>query len=153
MSSRATAVFVAFVFAALPAGANAANGGTPAPSTSSKHNGGAWAGQFRAAKPRPKLPRAKVGPGLRVGSAGGRVRYLQNLLARLGYDVPITGRFGPVTAAAVKAVQRAAGLRPSGSVSTITLGAIRAERIAQQQTTLAATGWVFPLVPVSRVLD
>jgi murein DD-endopeptidase MepM/ murein hydrolase activator NlpD len=81
------------------------------------------------------------------------VRHLQSLLAGLGFDVKVTGVFGPATQSAVKAIQRAAGLHASGAASIVTLTAIEAARKAQKQTALAATGWVFPLVPVSRVVD
>jgi murein DD-endopeptidase MepM/ murein hydrolase activator NlpD len=81
------------------------------------------------------------------------VRHLQHLLAGLGFDVKVTGFFGSATESAVKALQRAAGLHVSGAVSTVTLTAIDAARKAQKQTALATAGWVFPLTPVSRVLD
>jgi murein DD-endopeptidase MepM/ murein hydrolase activator NlpD len=101
-----------------------------------------------AAPAKPKAAR-----GLRIGATGPKVRYLQSLLAELGLPVPVTGTFGPVTQAAVKSVQRAAGLHPSGAVSTITMQAIQSARTAQKQTALSVTGWVFPLTPVSKVLD
>jgi peptidoglycan hydrolase-like protein with peptidoglycan-binding domain len=149
MRRRASVVFAAFAFAALPAPALADGGGAAAPSVPT-NNGGASVDHYRvsAAPARPKAAR-----GLRVGAVGPRVRHLQSLLTKLGFDVPITGRFGRATEGAVKSVQRAAGLHPSGAASTITLSAIRAASLAQQQTTLAATGWVFPIAPASRVLD
>ena len=43
------------------------------------------------------------------------VRQLQSKLARLGYfHHAVTGYYGPVTTAAVKAFQRSAGLKPDG---------------------------------------
>ena len=45
----------------------------------------------------------------------GAVKQLQTRLARLGYfSGPVTGFYGPLTTAAVKRFQRAAGLRADG---------------------------------------
>jgi murein DD-endopeptidase MepM/ murein hydrolase activator NlpD len=96
---------------------------------------------------------AKPQRGLRLGSTGARVRYLQSLLAELGLKVSVTGSFDASTQAAVKSVQKAAGLHPSGAVSAVTMEAIQSARTAQKQTSLSTTGWVFPLTPVSKVLD
>src|SRR4051794_38968970 len=101
--------------------AQAGNGGVSAPASNPKVTGGATVDQYKApatkAKPRPTAaPR-----GLRVGARGARVRYLQRLLADLGLGVPVTGLFGPATQAAVKSIQKEAGLHPSGAVSTLTM--------------------------------
>ncbi|MEA2482144.1 MAG: Peptidase family [Thermoleophilaceae bacterium] len=153
---RVLTSLVAVGLAAAPAAAHAGSGGATAPSGgSSSPNGGAAVGQYR---PAPVTPKPVAKPtvkrtGLRLGSRGGRVRHLQSLLAGLGFNVKVTGVFGASTQSAVKAVQRAAGLHPSGAVATATLQAIDAARKAQQQSALAADGWVFPLVPASRALD
>jgi murein DD-endopeptidase MepM/ murein hydrolase activator NlpD len=139
---------VVALFAWSAATAQASSGGTQAPGS----GGGTAAGQPVPAQPStPAAP--KAARGLRIGATGPKVRYLQSLLAELGLDVPVTGTFGPTTQAAVKSIQRAAGLHPSGAVSTITMQAIQSARTAQKQTALSATGWVFPLTPVSKVLD
>jgi murein DD-endopeptidase MepM/ murein hydrolase activator NlpD len=140
--------------------------------------GGTAVGQARAPAPKPKkpvpapkpkkpvpapkpkkpvpAPKPKNPPpaprGLRFGDRGGRVRHLQSLLAGLGLPVKVTGVFDAPTQSAVKSVQRAAGLHPSGAVSTVTLAAIEAARKARKQTALDTGGWVFPLTPVSKVL-
>ena len=125
-------------------------------------SGGASGGTALPAAPAPKstektptrpsssAPRAR---GLRLGSEGPRVTRLQQQLVALGFQIAVSGSFDAATQAAVKAVQRAAGLHPSGAVSTVTQAAIDNARRAQKQTALAATGWVFPLTPVSQVLD
>jgi murein DD-endopeptidase MepM/ murein hydrolase activator NlpD len=148
---RTLAVAIVVALGMVPASARAGNGGAAAPTAPPGTTGGTTVGHYRAA-PKP-APRLTEHAGLRRGSRGGRVRHLQSLLASLGFDVKVTGVFGSATESAVKAVQRAAGLHASGAVSTVTLTAIDAARKAQKQTALAATGWVFPLVPVSRVLD
>src|SRR5438309_3054588 len=119
MRRRGPGLFAILLVTALPATAYAGNGGTPVPTTSAppSQNGGATIGQY---KPVPKkapakkkvvpkkVARTKARTGLRVGSSGARVRYLQKLLATLGLDVPITSQFGPKTEAAVKSIQHAA---------------------------------------------
>lgn len=62
---------------------------------------------------------------LRQGSAGGDVANLQQQLANLGYNVgPIDGKFGPQTAAAVRAFQQDKGLSVDGIVGPQTTGAL-----------------------------
>jgi cell wall-associated NlpC family hydrolase len=63
---------------------------------------------------------------LRVGSRGQDVRSLQRLLARDGLRVTVDGRFGPGTLAAVRQLQRAAGLAVDGVVRAATIAALRA---------------------------
>lgn len=55
-------------------------------------------------------------PTLRKGSRGALVTQLQNKLRAKGYNVSADGDFGPKTEAAVKAFQRAKGLRVDGVV-------------------------------------
>jgi murein DD-endopeptidase MepM/ murein hydrolase activator NlpD len=147
MGRRSLGLAVVVALFAWPAAAGAANGGAQAPSSA----GGTTAGQPLPPPPTPAAPTRQRG--LRLGATGPRVRYLQSLLAELGLDVSVTGTFDLPTQAAVKSVQKAAGLHPSGAVSTVTMEAIQSARTAQKQTALSATGWVFPLTPVSKVLD
>jgi murein DD-endopeptidase MepM/ murein hydrolase activator NlpD len=113
-------------------------------------NGGAGAPAAQAPAP---THTAATQRGLRLGSNGPRVVTLQKQLAALGFPVTASGVFDTATQTAVKSVQRAAGLHASGAVSTVTQAAIDNARRAQKQTALAATGWVFPITPVSSVLD
>jgi murein DD-endopeptidase MepM/ murein hydrolase activator NlpD len=89
------------------------------------------------------------------------VRTLQNWLGDVGYPVPPTGYFGPMTQQAVKRFQRAHGLRPaSGTVGDRTAAALLAAvRKATHNANLhgpgsgsSSSGWVFPIRPLSRVL-
>jgi peptidoglycan hydrolase-like protein with peptidoglycan-binding domain len=99
---------------------------------------------------------------LRRNNRGADVRTLQTWLTDVGYPVPATGFFGPMTKAAVKRFQRAHRLFPaSGTVGRRTAAALLA---AVGKTTTASpiapvgvpadstANWVFPLTPVSRVL-
>lgn len=56
-------------------------------------------------------------PTLRAGSRGASVKRLQKALTASGRPVPATGFFGSITASAVKSVQRAKGLRASGTAT------------------------------------
>jgi|SRR5579884_1766217 len=93
---------------------------------------------------------------LRYGDSGNDVKTLQSWLTEVGYPVPQTGYFGPITLAAVKSFQRAHHLTVDGVVGPITAGALL--KAVQQKTgssasnTSAPKGWVFPLKPLSRVL-
>jgi peptidoglycan hydrolase-like protein with peptidoglycan-binding domain len=82
---------------------------------------------------RARVPLAPgAGGGLPYGSD--RVRSLQHQLRALGtHPGPIDGRFGPVTQAAVRRVQRAEGLTDDGIVGSRT-----ARRLAHLKTTTAA---------------
>jgi hypothetical protein len=51
---------------------------------------------------------------LRMGSKGARVREMQALLVRAGYQVKVDGDFGPSTKAALKQFQKAHGLSVDG---------------------------------------
>jgi peptidoglycan hydrolase-like protein with peptidoglycan-binding domain len=99
---------------------------------------------------------------LRRNDRGDDVKTLQIWLTDVGYSVPATGFFGPMTKAAVKRFQRAQRLFPaSGTVGRRTAAALLA--LVRKTTTaspLAPVGvpadstanWVFPLTPKSRVL-
>ena len=96
---------------------------------------------------------------LRPGATGADVKTLQTWLNDLGYKLPDTGYFGPLTKAAVRRFQLAKGLAPaSGTVGVRTASALL---IAVKSTAKgsgvrgsskdSSPGWVFPLEPVSRV--
>ncbi len=100
---------------------------------------------------------------LRKGDRGADVKTLQAWLTDIGYSLPTTGYFGSMTESAVKTFQQANRLRPiSGSVGRRTAREILA--VVRQVTRSSgvrpaasggadpASGWVFPLRPVSRVL-
>ena len=100
---------------------------------------------------------------LRKGQSGADVRTLQTWLTDVGYSVPSTGYFGSMTRAAVIQFQTAQSLRPANGV--VRRATARALLAAVKQTakgsgvldtpglSLAnATGWVFPIQPVSKVL-
>lgn len=53
---------------------------------------------------------------LSYGAQGEVVKFLQGLLAKKGYQVKVDGFFGRATGTAVRAFQRASGLRPDGMV-------------------------------------
>jgi len=62
---------------------------------------------------------------LKIGSTGAAVKYLQTVLAKLGYNPgPIDGIFGPKTQTAVKSFQKAKGLVVDGIVGNNTWAAI-----------------------------
>jgi peptidoglycan hydrolase-like protein with peptidoglycan-binding domain len=99
---------------------------------------------------------------LRRGQSGQDVKTLQAWLTEVGYPVPGTGYFGPVTQQAVRQFQRDNGLTPpSGSVGNRTAQALRAavtkaakgSGVVNNSGQSNSTAWVFPLRPKSRVLD
>ena len=55
------------------------------------------------------------------GCEGSDVKELQELLLKIGYDVPLTGYFGEKTELAVKAFQKNNELKPDGKVGLTTL--------------------------------
>jgi septal ring factor EnvC (AmiA/AmiB activator) len=80
---------------------------------------------------------------LRTGLEGTDVRELQTLLAQLGYTQPVTGYYGPLTAAAVRVWERQAGERADGVVDPDQ--AKRMRRWAEQR--LKANGGTTPSAP------
>lgn len=65
---------------------------------------------------------------LTIGSRGSDVIELQSLLTREGfYNGPITGYFGPLTKAAVKAYQARKGILTTGYVGPLTRAALNAD--------------------------
>lgn len=103
---------------------------------------------------------------LRKGSAGSDVKTLQTWLTDVGYGVPTTGYFGAMTQSAVKNFQTANDLQPpSGTVGHKTASKLlTAVRTAAKQggvvnaaiggvTSTASGGLVFPLRPLSRVME
>ncbi|GIM30681.1 hypothetical protein CPJCM30710_33470 [Clostridium polyendosporum] len=48
------------------------------------------------------------------------VKSIQSVLGKLGYDVPVTGKFGARTASAVKSFQNQHGIKPTGTVDSKT---------------------------------
>jgi peptidoglycan hydrolase-like protein with peptidoglycan-binding domain len=107
--------------------------------------------------------RGKVfGRVLRRGDHGNDVRTLQSWLSDVGYSVPNTGYFGPITKGAVQRFQRANALTPaSGTVGVRTANALEAAvqkaakgtgETAGDGPTPSSDGLVFPLRPLSRVL-
>ncbi|NMB45196.1 MAG: peptidoglycan DD-metalloendopeptidase family protein [Firmicutes bacterium] len=62
---------------------------------------------------------------LRQGMTGSDVRELQQRLVEWGHPLPIDGKFGPVTAAAVRAFQKSLGLTVDGIVGNQTWEEIR----------------------------
>lgn len=63
-------------------------------------------------------------PILRQGSKGAVVEYLQTLLSDVGKPIEVDGKFGPATAAAVKAFQKAHKLAADGVVGPKTWAAL-----------------------------
>src|SRR4029077_14327613 len=99
---------------------------------------------------------------LRRNDRGADVKTLQTWLTDVGYPVPSTGFFGPITKAAGKRFQRAYRLRPaSGTVGRRTAAALLS--LVRKTTTAhppaavgapadAAGAWGFPSTPISGVL-
>lgn len=85
------------------------------------------------------LPRA-----LRNGDRGADVEGLQRILSELGYTVTVDGRFGPQTATAVKALQKAQGLSQDGIAGPATWTALSTAYAAK----LKAAGAI-PLGPAT----
>jgi peptidoglycan/xylan/chitin deacetylase (PgdA/CDA1 family) len=72
----------------------------------------------RAVEPAGPAPAAL--PVLRLGSRGTAVRRAQSLLNRHGYQVPVTGYYGRLTARQVRRFQAAHGIRGTGQVGPLT---------------------------------
>jgi peptidoglycan hydrolase-like protein with peptidoglycan-binding domain len=100
---------------------------------------------------------------LHKGQRGADVKTLQTWLTDVGYPVPATGYFGSMTKAAVIGFKTAENLSPvTGIVGRLAAAALltAVKQTAQGSGVLdtpglsapAASGWVFPLQPVSKVL-
>ena len=102
---------------------------------------------------------------LRKGERGADVKTLQTWLTDVGYSVPETGFFGPLTKSAVARFQRGHHLAPaSGAVGRRTAAVLLAvvksaakgngvhDSGGGNLPSAASTDWVFPLRPRSRVL-
>jgi peptidoglycan hydrolase-like protein with peptidoglycan-binding domain len=115
----------------------------------------------------PAAPRGIVTPNgksvfartLRRGQRGADVRTLQTWLSDVGFSVPATGYFGPMTKQAVTSFQVAKHLSPaSGSVGNRTASTLLAAVKSTTKVSAVAvspatsTGLTFPLRPFSRVL-
>lgn len=73
-----------------------------------------------AATAKPAQPGAVKRPVLVQGSRGAAVRRVQTLLNRHGFEVPVTGFYGPLTARQVRRFQVAHGIRGTGKVGPLT---------------------------------
>src|SRR5215216_4809407 len=77
----------------------------------------------------------QVGPTLQESSSGEAVKELQRALQRAGFDPgPIDGKFGPVTAEAVRSFQAARGLVVDGIVGPPTWCALPSEDVGVRPT-------------------
>ena len=79
---------------------------------------------LNAAAPAAPAPSSGATPTLRQGARGAAVSQLQNRLRAHGYNVSVDGDFGPATANAVRAFQRAKGLGVDGVVGPNTWRAL-----------------------------
>lgn len=68
---------------------------------------------------------------LRLGASGARVRELQALLVRAGFEVKVDGDFGPATRTALKAFQRSMKLKADGVYGPKTEAVLAGYRQAQ----------------------
>jgi peptidoglycan hydrolase-like protein with peptidoglycan-binding domain len=63
---------------------------------------------------------SKPSDNVHLGDSGPGVKQIQTALAAHGYKVTVDGQFGPQTAQAVKAFQKAAGVKQDGIVGPVT---------------------------------
>jgi hypothetical protein len=88
-------------------------------------------------------PQASQMPGsieFTEGSQGPQVAAIQEQLRMLGYfEGPVTGHYGPVTTAAVRAFQESNGLNPTGSIDIETRTALNQAVKRLQRTRLASS--------------
>ena len=81
-------------------------------------------GATAALRPLPRYRQSIEHPLLRRGSRGDMVVWAQERLIGAGHEVPVTGFFGKLTYAAVRAFQAAKGLPADGKIGTDTWGAL-----------------------------
>ncbi len=86
---------------------------------------------------------------LRNGASGAAVEDLQTKLKEAGFDPgPIDGKFGPATAAAVRAYQQANGLQVDGIVGPQTRGALLGQSTPQPEQPTDPSAPTDPSTPV-----
>ena len=69
---------------------------------------------------------SKPSDNVHLGDTGAGVKQIQTALAAHGYKVTVDGQFGPQTAQAVKAFQKAAGIKQDGIVGPVTWAKLQA---------------------------
>lgn len=96
-------------------------------------------------------------PSLRVGSTGADVTALQQRLNRAGHRVAVDGWYGPATADAVRAYQRAAGQVVDGIVGPRTQAALQGQHdpraLTQHDIDAAATALDCAAAAVNAVIE
>jgi peptidoglycan hydrolase-like protein with peptidoglycan-binding domain len=109
-------------------------------------------------KERIPAPGSSTGPvfdrALQYGDRGNDVKTLQAWLTQVGFPVEISGVFGRLTQAAVKHFQASRHLTVDGIVGPITSAAL-VEAVNQRSGSGSGApgGWVFPIRPISQVMD
>jgi peptidoglycan hydrolase-like protein with peptidoglycan-binding domain len=120
----ALAALAAFALAGCTSTATA---GTAQPATSSSASPAASGAPSPSPSASPSASPTPFTGTLKVGSTGEPVRQLQQRLAELGYwNGTADGKFGTLTEQAVWALQKAAGLAPSGATTPQTWAALAA---------------------------
>ena len=134
---------------ATPAAAASTGGATTPPSTPTSSDGGSQSPPPASAAP----PIRQLGDrSLRHGMHGTDVLALQSRLSVLGYQVAASGRFDRRTERQVRRFQRAHRLRADGIAGPRTIAALASQGTSDPLPTVPATGWAFPLTPMSSVL-
>lgn len=96
----------------------------PRPLPVDQHGRPTWPWPWHPLAPCNPNHRALAVRSLRAGSQGPRVVALQAALVAMGYDLPVDGRFGPLTVAAVLDFQTLAGITVDALVGSQTRGAM-----------------------------
>jgi peptidoglycan DL-endopeptidase CwlO len=78
---------------------------------------------------------SKPSDNVHLGDTGAGVKQIQTALAAHGYKVTVDGQFGPQTAQAVKAFQKAAGIKQDGIVGPVTWAKLQAAPTTTTTTT------------------
>ena len=73
----------------------------------------------------------------KIGSKGEGVKALQSALADAGYYVKVDGDYGPKTEAAIKAFQKASGVRDDGIAGPVTMSLLAAAKDSAPEITKA----------------